>query len=76
MPYKQFNRISLIDRLIRIKATGSPKHLANRLSISESTLYQYLAFMKELGAPITYCSSRRSYYYKTSGRFNLQFLGE
>lgn len=76
MPNKHFTRVSLIDQLIRIKATGSPEQLARRLSISESTLYKYLSFMKGLGAPINYCRSRRCYYYMASGRFNFKFLEE
>jgi len=40
-----FERISRIDRLIRLKATGSPSDLAQRLQISESGLYRYIGYM-------------------------------
>ena len=70
---KYFERIKMIDYLIKIKATGSPPQLARRLTISESTLYEYLAFMKKCGAPISYCKHRCSYYYEEEGYFNLEF---
>lgn len=53
--------------------TGSPKKLAARLSISERSVYNYIAFMKiELQAPIQYNYLKMSYvYYKTwEFRFN------
>jgi predicted DNA-binding transcriptional regulator YafY len=74
MPKHYFDRLQNIDRLIRVKGTGTPKQLAQRLHISESLLYEYLSFMKEQGAPIAYCKDRRSYYYICQGGFNLRFI--
>jgi predicted DNA-binding transcriptional regulator YafY len=74
MPKLYFDRLQNIDRLIRVKGTGTPKQLAQRLHISESLLYEYLSFMKEQGAPIAYCKNRRSYYYECQGGFNLRFI--
>ncbi len=76
MPRKYFDRIQTIDRLIKIKAAGSPVQLAKRLGISESRLYEYLSFMKESGAPIVWCRMRRSYYYEKDGGFDFRFRGE
>lgn len=70
---RYFERIKMLDYLIKIKATGSPTQLARRLAISESTLYEYLACMKRHGAPISYCKHRCSYYYEEEGCFNLDF---
>ena len=67
------HRLESMDRLIRIKGTGTPQYFANKLGISERTLYEYLAYMKELGAPIEYCKQRQSYYYKEHGGFNFNF---
>jgi len=74
MPKHYFNRLEHIDRLIRMKGTGTPKQLAERLHISESLLYEYLSFMKEHGAPIVYGKLRQSYYYERQGGFNLRFI--
>ncbi|OQP57083.1 hypothetical protein A3860_10985 [Niastella vici] len=76
MPKHYFNRLQNIDRLIRVRGTGTPKQLAQRLHISESLLYEYLSFMKEQGAPIAYCKDRRSYYYECQGGFNLRFISQ
>lgn len=70
---KYFERIKHLDHLIKIKATGYPAQLAKRLNVSESTLYEHLAFMKGKGAPISYCKHRCSYYYEIEGCFNLEF---
>ena len=61
--------ISRIDHLIRIKGTGRPKDLADRLGVSRRSVFFYLNFMKERGAPIKYCFDRKSYYYDEEGSF-------
>ena len=70
------DRIQVIDRLIQIKGTGTPRQLAGRLGISERTLYETLSMMKEKGAPIQYCKTRQSYYYEERGTFSLKFIRE
>lgn len=66
-------RIERADQLIRLKATGTPKEFAKRLNISESSLYELLIVMKDLEAPILYCSNRKSYYYDRKVRFQFGF---
>lgn len=65
--------IERTDALIRRKGTGSPKELANRLNISERYVYQLINLMKEMGAPIQYCSERKSYCYEFSVEFSIGF---
>lgn len=69
-----FERISRIDRLIRLKATGSPADLARRLEISESALYRYLSYMRLMGAPIAFSRSSNSYIYEDNGKFQVGFV--
>jgi hypothetical protein len=76
MSRKYFERLQNIDRLIRIKATGTPKEFAQKLYISESRLYSCLSLMKDLGAPVRYCKQRQSYYYEKEGGFCFQFMGK
>lgn len=73
MSRRHFERIEKIDRLIRIKGTGSPESFARRLNISERHLYAYLSLMKDMGAPISYSKERESYYYREIGGFNFRF---
>lgn len=56
--------IERIDQLIRMKATGTPNDLAQRLGVSRSTVYEILDCMKQMGAEISYCKSKRSFYYE------------
>ncbi len=53
-----------MDDLIRRKATGTPKEFAHRLGLGKSVLMEDLKELKELGAQITYCRDRQSYYYE------------
>ncbi len=45
------DRLSRLDHLIRIKGTGTPAQLAERLNLSERSIYDYINFMKGLGLP-------------------------
>jgi transcriptional antiterminator len=59
-----------LDNLIVNEITGSPKKLASKLSITERTVYNYIAFMKKtLNAPIVYDYHRMSYVYNNDGEF-------
>ncbi|TLX76137.1 hypothetical protein E9993_07960 [Labilibacter sediminis] len=60
---EQLERLERMDQLIRLKATGTPKGLAQKMRISESTLYELLNTAKELGANIKYCRTHQSYLY-------------
>jgi predicted DNA-binding transcriptional regulator YafY len=69
---EQINLISRVHQLIRLKATGTPKELAQRLEMSESTLYRLIDDMKRIGFPILYNKSRQTYCYEMEVRFNFE----
>jgi len=69
-----FHRILRIDELIRIKGTGTPSELAEKIGISERSMYEYIRLMKEFGAPVAYSRQRKSYFYKIAGRFTISYL--
>jgi predicted DNA-binding transcriptional regulator YafY len=73
MPRKILERFFRIDNLIRRKATGNSLQLANRLEISESSVYEYLAIMKSMGAPIHFSKEHNSYYYDEEVNFRFFF---
>jgi AraC-like DNA-binding protein len=63
-----------IDQLIRLKATGSPKELSNKLGISESHLYRIIRKMKEdAHCPIVFSKIENSYIYTNNGRLVVEF---
>lgn len=73
--YKQyFNRLERLDYFIRIKATGTPKQLAYKLDICERSVYEYIETLRLLGADISYCKVRKSYYYNSTGYFCFRFI--
>ena len=60
---QQIELIERIDQLIRMKATGNPKNLAERLSVSEATVYRVIETIKGMGAPVEYNIRNQSYVY-------------
>ena len=53
-----------IHEMISLENTGKPCNLAELLNVSERTVYNYIAFMREeLNAPIDYSPIKESYYY-------------
>lgn len=63
---KQIERIKRMHKLISSEKTGAPIVFARKLSLSRSQLYNELAIIKELDAPLKYCKKRESFYYETS----------
>ena len=71
-----FERLNHIDQLIRVKGTGTPSQLAEKIGMSERSMYEYIRLMKEFGAPVVYSRERQSYYYLHEGSFIVRFLSE
>ncbi len=68
------HKLNRIDFMIRLKSTGNPALFAERIGVSETTLFEYLSLMREFGAPIRYERARRSYYYENEGSFCVKFV--
>ena len=68
------HRLIRLDYLIHLKSTGTPANCANKIGISERSLYDYLKILKEMGAPIKFSRNRGTYYYNEEGRFRISFL--
>jgi len=67
----QMERYERILDLMKRKSTGTPAELAQRLCISESTLFDCIKVLKLRGAHIDYCPCRRSYL--LHNEFNIAF---
>lgn len=62
-----------IHELLLGQRTGRPKVLAQRLGVSERSIYNYIGYMKtELNAPIAYEAQKESYYYESKCDFNFE----
>ncbi|MET3128351.1 hypothetical protein ABID42_003470 [Arcicella rosea] len=74
MIFKICQRLSYLDRLIKLKATGTPKELSQKLGITERAWYKYRdELINDLNLPITYCPFSRSYIYTEEGSFEIGF---
>ncbi|MDT0621430.1 HTH domain-containing protein [Croceitalea vernalis] len=71
---KQIALLERMDQLVRLKATGRPKQLAERLEVSEATVFRMIETMKELNAPIYYDLARQSYSYSEPTAFKCGFF--
>lgn len=65
------HQLERIDLLIRRKATGTPVVLANRLGVSERTVYNLIEGLRVLGAKVSFCRSTGSYYYENNFCFRV-----
>lgn len=69
-------RVSLLrkfDYYIQTGSTGNPKCLAEKLRISESSIYRLKEELEFLGAEIKYNSKTETYFYVNSGVLKLEF---
>lgn len=70
------HRLIRLDYLIHLKSTGTPARCAEKIGISERSLYDYLKILKEMGAPIKFSRNRGTYYYNEDGRFRISFISD
>ncbi len=70
---EQISQIEQLDQLIRLRATGRPKEVADRLKISEASLFRLLDAMKQLNAPVKYDIYLQSYVYEEEVSFKFGF---
>jgi hypothetical protein len=66
---KQLTRLQQLDRLIRMRCTGNAAELAEKLQVSQSSLFLLLQTAKELGAEIHFNHYRCTYEYEKPMRF-------
>ena len=70
--FEQIRRLERLNHMIRRKATGTPKQLAERLGVSERTVYNLIDTLRQLGARIYYDNLRESYCYESGHEFSIE----
>lgn len=68
-----FQKLEQIDQLIRLKSAGTSNAFAQKLGISRATLFNYIGFLKELGGPIIYNRTAKTYEYEYPVMLNLGY---
>ncbi|GAB4112457.1 MAG: hypothetical protein OHK0057_30860 [Thermoflexibacter sp.] len=71
MSLTKLTKLLDIHEQIKAKKTGKPATLAERLDISERTLYNYIKELRSIGAPIIYCPVAESYVYEKDWQFEV-----
>lgn len=67
------NLLERMDQLIRLRATGTPSQFAQKIELSKSMLYIYLDLLRDLGAPIQYSKSEKTYFYAYKVTLHLKY---
>lgn len=70
---KLAHRLTGAHHFISSETTGIPVEFAKKLDISESHLYQLLDILKQMGGPIAYSRSRKTYHYTRPITFKLGY---
>lgn len=70
---KQIERLKKMHKLIVAEKTGSPSVFAKKMYLSRSQLYNTIAIIKDLEAPIKYCKKRETFYYETPFDLELSY---
>ena len=74
--FKYMERVKYMDYLIRKSATGTALDFARKMNISRAVLMSHIAELREVGAPIVYCSERQSYQYSEKWCVSMYFNNE
>lgn len=66
--FRNISRFEWLDQLIRQERTGNPPALASRIGVSVRQLYYLIDELKDLGMPIDYSRTRKTFYYRSKCR--------
>ena len=61
---KHIERLQRLHNLIKMECSGAPTEIAERLHISERTVYYLLDQLRDYDAQIRYDRGRKTYYYE------------
>lgn len=70
---KYIERMKRMDRLINMKATGTPDEFSEKMGVCKSVLMENLAELRAMGAEITYDRERQSYTYTNEARLVISY---
>lgn len=66
-------KVEYLDWLIRQGSSGTAEELAEKLNVSPRSIFYYIRWMKEHGAPIEFSRQRNSYIYTSDVEFIATF---
>lgn len=71
------DKVKYLIHLIEKERTGSPREFAQKLNVSERTIYFHLSILKnELKAPIIFNKFRNTYQFERKGKLNWEWTRE
>jgi len=73
---EQLEILSRMDKMIRLRSTGTPQEFAFSLGISLRSLYNYISLIRAIGAPVYYSRSYAGYTYLEEGSLIIAFHPE
>jgi hypothetical protein len=68
-------KVKFFIHLIEKQRTGTPAELAEKLKVTERTIYSYVNILKnEMRAPIEYNKFRKTYQFERPGRLHWEWV--
>lgn len=74
--FEQLERLQRINLLIKAEKTGTPEEFATKIGISTSHLYRCIDEIKEMGAPVIFSRTRRTYSYEKNLELKISYSVE
>jgi biotin operon repressor len=62
--FEYLDRISMMHKLVSRQKTGTPDEFARQLGVSRTSLYEMIDELRSRGAPIAYCKSGKTFFYR------------
>jgi len=69
----QIERFQTLNKLIRLRRTGTPCELAQRLHISKRQVYNLIEEFKMMGLKVQYSKKEQTYYYAQEEELKINF---
>jgi len=69
---KYFQLIERMDQMIRLEKTGDANEFSDRMGISRRQLYYYLDELRDLGLPLLYNRSSKTFFYERNCRLKIE----
>ncbi len=70
---EQLERIKYIDYLIHSKTACSLEEISLKVKTSRRQVQNTITLMKNLGAPLKYCHSKKGYYYSEDKKLTIKY---
>lgn len=70
---KHYLKLLILHEHIKNENTGKPCSLGSRMGVSRRTFFYMVDDLREMGASISYCRKRQTYYYEQDFELHIDY---